>query len=116
MAGDLLSGRPYRADHARAKRAATTQAFGTVAGVRDGEGWTPKDTGVTGCGKAAISERDARRAQSDALHRAAQEIGDERLAARMDQAMRRFLAGTYYVTLSRGTGRRPGDENARRDA
>ena len=53
-----------------------------------------------------MSERDARRAQSEALHRAGQEIGDERLATRMDQAMRRFLAGTYYVTLSRGTRRR----------
>jgi DhnA family fructose-bisphosphate aldolase class Ia len=29
----------------------TIQAFGPIAGVRDREGWTPKDTGDTRCGR-----------------------------------------------------------------
>ena len=59
-----------------------------------------------------MNERDAARAQSEAVHRAGREIGDERRATRMDQALRRYLASTYYATLSRGTGKRRGDEGA----
>jgi hypothetical protein len=63
-----------------------------------------------------MTQRDAGRAQSEALHRAGQEVGDERRTTRMDLALRRFLAGTYYATLSRGTGRRPVHEDAHRDS
>jgi hypothetical protein len=59
-----------------------------------------------------MNERDAAQAQSEALDQAGQEIGDERRATRMDQALRRYLASTYYATLSRGTGRRRGDKGA----
>jgi uncharacterized protein with von Willebrand factor type A (vWA) domain len=63
-----------------------------------------------------MTERDARRTQSEALHRAGQEIGDERGTTRMNQALQRFLASTYHATLSRGTGRRRGDEGTHRNS
>lgn len=61
-----------------------------------------------------MTQRDAARAQSEALRQAGQEPGDERRATRMDRTLQRYLAGAYYAILSRGTGARRGDEGAHR--
>jgi hypothetical protein len=61
-----------------------------------------------------MNERDAARAQPEALHQAGQETGDERRATRMDRTLQRYLAGAYSAILSRGTSRRRGDGSAHR--
>jgi hypothetical protein len=61
-----------------------------------------------------MNERDARRAQSEAVRRAMQETRDERRATRLERPLQRYLASAYFAVLSRGTSRRSGDDGEAR--
>jgi hypothetical protein len=61
-----------------------------------------------------MNERDAARAQSESLHQAGRDSGNERRAARMDRTLQRYLASAYYAILARRTSRTHGDAGGSR--